>query len=108
MNRLLQELNVEMGLSLEEISDAIAARLGTGADQLQQDQLQQIGQWLNGSKQIPDWANKAAALWVIELWMGERDVCHPGQLLAVDKKYTRLLRSYSMAEIVSFRCNLQG
>lgn len=102
MNRLLQELNTEMGLSPEEISNAIATRTGTGADQLQQ-----IGQWLSDSKRTPDWANKAAVLWVIELWMKERDVCHPSQLLAVDKKYTRLLRSYSMAEIISFRRDLQ-
>lgn len=79
--------------------------LRAGTDAANFDDLQY---WLSGLTSAPIWANKAAALWVIELWMKDRDGCRADGLLAVDKKYSRMLRGFSMAEIISMRRQLES
>lgn len=63
--------------------------------------------WLDPQVELPKWVTQAATRWVLEMWMDERDACSPGELLAVDKKFTHILRNYSMAEIIAFRNTLE-
>ena len=95
---LIAELNARFGFSLHDIQQGIAARVdGVDADVLD------VKKWLDNVDKIPSWARKGAALWVIELWMAERDACEPTELLMVDKKYTGLLKQFSMGEIIAMR-----
>lgn len=98
LNNMLAELNTKFGFSVDQIQAAIAAR----ADGVDSDLLD-IKKWIGDSTDIPAWVNRAAAKWVIELWMIDRDTCDPTELLKVDKKYTRLLKNFSMAEIIAMR-----
>lgn len=98
LNNLLAELNATFGFSVRQIQAAIAAR----ADVVD-DELLNVEKWLKDVDEVPAWANRAAARWVIELWMIDRDTCDPTELLKVDKKYTRLLKSFTMAEIIAMR-----
>lgn len=66
-----------------------------------------IDHWFLDSEQIPKWAKQAAARWVLEMWQEERDACTPSMLLSVDKKFTYILRGYSMAEIIALRNTLE-
>lgn len=66
-----------------------------------------ISIWMDESAILPKWVTQAATRWVLEMWMDERDVCAPGALLDIDKKFTHILRGYSMAEIIAFRNSLQ-
>ena len=102
-NNLIVELKTAVGLSAEQIQQGIMMRAGNEAENF--DDLQY---WLSGLSSVPIWANKAAALWVIELWMQDRDGCQADSLLAVDKKYSRMLRGFSMAEIISMRYQIES
>jgi len=102
-NNLIVELKTAVGLSAEQIQQGIMLRAGNEVDNF--DDLQY---WLSGLTSVPIWANKAAALWVIELWMKDRDACMADSLLAVDKKYSRMLRGFSMAEIISMRHQIES
>ena len=111
MNNLIHELNVAMGLSLDEIGSGLEARAVALQAQGQQSKGQQadareIRLWVKPDAEVPDWARRAAALWVIEFWLNERDSCGAEQLLKVDEKYTRLLRDFSMGEIIAMRNQL--
>lgn len=98
LSNLLAELNATFGFSVKQIQAAIAARVdGVDSDLLD------IEKWIDETDVIPAWANRAAAKWIIELWMIDRDACDPTELLKVDKKYTRLLKNFSMAEIIAMR-----
>jgi hypothetical protein len=95
---LINVLNSRFGYSLLEIQQGIAARVdGVDAEALD------IKKWMDNVDTIPKWANRGAARWIIELWMTERDTCEPGELLVVDKKYTALLKNFSMADIIAMR-----
>jgi hypothetical protein len=95
---LIAELHTQFGFSLREIQHGIAARIdGVDADVLD------VKKWLDNVDTIPKWAARGAAHWIIELWMAERDACEPTELLQVDKKYTGLLKNFSMAEIIGMR-----
>jgi len=102
-NNVFLELQTSIGLSFEQIQQGIMKRTDTEAGSF--DNLQY---WMSGLSSAPIWANKAAALWVIELWMQDRDGCQADGLLAVDKKYSRMLRGFSMAEIISMRRQLEN
>ncbi len=102
-NNLILELNTVFGLSAEQIQQGIMARAGKEVGQF--DDLQY---WLSGLNSAPHWATKAAALWVIELWMDARDSCQADGLLAVDNKYSRMLQGFSMAEIISMRSEIES
>jgi len=65
-----------------------------------------IDDWFKDESLIPGWANRAAASWVIELWLSERDACDAAALLKVDAKYTRYLKDFSIAEIIAMRNEL--
>lgn len=79
--------------------------IGSGIEQRagQQVDAREIDFWIKESAELPEWAHQAAALWIIELWMQERDACEAQQLLKVDEKYTRLLRDYNMGQIIAMR-----
>ena len=95
---LIVELHMKFGFSMQEIQQGIAVRVaGVDAEALD------IKKWLDKVDTIPKWASRGAASWIIELWMAERDVCKPTELLQVDKKYTGLLKSFSMADIIAMR-----
>lgn len=100
-NNLIVELNKSIGMSVEQIHQGLCQRTNNAAPSVAD-----IQQWLVNSATIPEWVNKTAALWIIELWMGDRDACQAGSLLTVDKKYSRILRGFSMAEIISMRQQL--
>lgn len=100
-NNLVHELNVSMGLSLAEIGHGLEARAPS-----QQADARELILWARLDADPPEWVRRAAALWVIEYWMNERDSCGAGQLLQVDAKYTRLLRGFSMGEIIAMRNQL--
>jgi hypothetical protein len=95
---LIAELHNRFGYAVADIQQGIAARVaGVDADALD------VRKWLDNVDIIPKWASRGAAHWIIELWMAERDACKPDELLRVDKKYTGLLKNFSMAEIITLR-----
>ena len=98
MSEIISEIHSLFGFSAEHIGKAIVQRAVGG-----QDQTLDVSGCLYRDCNIPAWAERAAALWVIELWTAERDACTAGELLTVDRKYSRILRRYSMADIISFR-----
>jgi len=101
-NNLIVELKTTFGFSVDEIQHGLNNRT-PGHTITTKD----IEDWLAALPNIPSWAQKAAALWIVELWMYERDGCHAGALLAVDKKYTRLLHGFSLEEIIAMRTQIE-
>ncbi|WP_455205640.1 hypothetical protein [Kaarinaea lacus] len=98
MNSLLTELNSTFGFTAEQIKRGIACRVdGVDAEALD------INKWIQSDGSMPSWAKRAAASWVIELWMNERDACEPTELLKVDNRYSRILKDFSMADIIAMR-----
>ncbi|KPJ94391.1 MAG: hypothetical protein AMJ55_06460 [Gammaproteobacteria bacterium SG8_15] len=98
---LLTVLNSSFGLSLEQIEQGLVLR----ANKVYADTYY-IEDWLKDEKLIPDWASRAAASWLIEMWLSERDACNSSELLKVDEKYTRLLRDFSLSDIIAMRSEL--
>jgi hypothetical protein len=98
---LLTVLNSSFGLSLEQIEQGIVLR----ANKVYADTYF-IEDWLRDEKLIPKWASRAAASWVVEMWLSERDGCASSELLRVDEKYTRLLRDFSLSDIIAMRSEL--
>ncbi|MCI0507831.1 MAG: hypothetical protein L0Z73_17215 [Gammaproteobacteria bacterium] len=98
---LLTVLNSSFGLSLEQIEQGIVLR----ANKVYADTYF-IEDWLRDEKLIPKWASRAAASWVVEMWLSERDACASSELLGVDEKYTRLLRDFSLSDIIAMRSEL--
>lgn len=98
---LLAVLNDTFGLSVDQIDQGIVLR----ANKVYADTYF-IEDWLKDESLIPVWANRAAAMWVIELWLSERDACDASNLLKVDEKYTRYLKDFSISEIISMRSEL--
>jgi len=47
-----------------------------------------------------DWMLEQAVAWVLHLWRLERSECSPRQLWQVDCKYSRLLKHYTVSEVV--------
>ena len=105
-NNLVHELNISMGLSLAEIGDGLEARAIALRVEAQQADARELLVWVRPDAELPDWVRRAAALWIIEYWLNERDSCGADQLLQVDAKYTRLLRGFSMGEIITMRNQL--
>lgn len=103
MINIIKEIKLGLSLTDEELKQGIIGHT-PGSTDLDID----ISCWLEDDETVPKWATKAATVWVIELWMADRDACEPSQLLQVDKTYTRMLRGYSMAEVISFRNALVG
>ncbi len=101
MTNLIESLQHTLGLSSEQISAALLRH-----DRTQSVSEAQVVQWLSNTAVLPNGVKRAAALVVIEQWLDARDNCGPAELLAVDKKYTRLLRDFSMAEIIALRKQL--
>ena len=98
---LVQVLHQKMGLSLAEIAQGLEQRCpGCQID------IRELEEWIAQSIKVPDWANRPAALWVIEFWMAERDACEAEGLLKIDEKYTRLLKGFSMGDIIAMRNSL--
>jgi hypothetical protein len=99
---LIHVLSTEFNKSEEEIRNGIAARVeGVDADLLD------VNGWRTGNANVPKWARLAAARWIIELWLQERDACTASNLLKVDKRFTRLLSGFSMGEIISMRNDIE-
>ena len=97
-HNLIAELHTRFGISLQDIQHGIAARVaGVDAEGID------IKKWVDNVDTQPGWARRAAARWIIELWMAERDTCGPTELLGVDKKYTALLKNFSMTDIIAMR-----
>lgn len=100
---ILRTLQETTGLTLEKIEQGLVLR----ANKIYAD-THFIRDWLEDESLIPDWANRAAASWVIELWMLERDAVESSQLLKVDEKYTRMLKDFSLSDIIAMRNELMG
>jgi len=98
---LILVLNNSFGLSIDQIEQGIVLR----ANKIYADTYF-IHDWLKDESMVPDWASRAAASWLIEMWMGERDGCEASNLLKVDEKYTRLLRDFSLSDIIAMRNEL--
>lgn len=98
---LLTVLNHSFGLSIEQIEQGIVLR----ANKVYADTYF-IEDWFKDESLIPKWANRAAASWVIEMWLAERDACTASELLTVDEKYTRLLRDFTLSDIIAMRNEL--
>lgn len=103
---LIHELNINMGLSVTEIGDGLEMRALRQLGHAHQADARELLLWIRPDAELPDWVRHAAALWVIEFWLNERDNCGAEQLLQVDAKYTRLLRDFSMGEIIAMRNQL--
>lgn len=95
---LVKILNSSFDYSREKIEKELIER----ADTVYPD-THSIEDWLNDAKEVPEWANRAAAKCVIQLWMKERDTCEAHGLLAVDKKYTGYLQGFTLGEIVGMQ-----
>ena len=101
---LLQELHCGFGLTREQLLQGIVRRAGDDAGGgLTEQSLQH---YLDGTD-LPSWLNHLSARWIIEYWLRERDSCESAHLLAVDAKYTRLLKGFSMAQIIAMRNSVQ-
>ena len=98
---LITVLNSSFGLSMDQIEQGIVLR----ANKVYADTYF-IDEWLKDESLIPKWASRAAASWVIEMWLSERDTCDATGLLKVDEKYTRLLRDFSLSDIIAMRNEL--
>lgn len=96
------DIRDKLGFDSERIKQGILQHI-----QGPQDRGITIDYWFFDANSIPAWAKQAATRWVLEMWLEERDSCEPNRLLAVDKKYTHILRGYSMAEIIGFRNSLE-
>jgi len=95
---LLQALRDSFGMSVGEIEQGLISR----AKKVYTDTYF-IDDWLQHENKVPEWVNRAAATWLMELWLEERDACESAQLLGVDKKYTRLLKDFSLSDIIAIR-----
>ena len=98
MDNLICELTTTFGFTDEQIKQGIAQR-NEGVDAIALN----VEQWKKKDAAIPGWAKRAAARWVIEIWMKERDNCDAAELLAVDKRFSRILSGFSMGDIISMR-----
>ncbi|NOZ54576.1 MAG: hypothetical protein GXP08_15825 [Gammaproteobacteria bacterium] len=95
---LLQALRDSFGMSIDEIEQGLVLR----TKKVYTDTYF-IDDWIKDAADVPKWVNRAAAAWVVEFWLEERDVCESAQLLNVDKKYTRLLKDFSLSDIIAIR-----
>ena len=100
---ILQALKDTTGLSLAQIEQGLVLR----ANKIYADTYT-IEEWLTDKSLIPEWASRAAASWLIEMWMLERDAVESSQLLRVDEKFTRMLRDFSLTDIIAMRNELMG
>jgi hypothetical protein len=98
---LLSVLSNNFGLSVDQIEQGIVLR----ANKIYADTYF-IDDWLKDEALIPQWANRAAASWVIEMWLSERDACDATSLLKIDEKYTRYLSDFTLSEIIAMRNEL--
>ena len=98
---LITVLNNSFDMSLDQIEQGIVLR----ANKIYADTYF-IHDWIKDESLIPGWANRAAASWLIEMWLSERDGCDASSLLKVDEKYTRLLRDFSLSDIIAMRNEL--
>ena len=101
---LVSVLHQTMGVSLNELGHGLGQRSpGCRVD------IKELEVWADSAEpvaDIPAWTHRAAAVWVIEYWMNERDACRAEGLLKVDEKYTRLLKDFSMGEIIAMRSSV--
>ena len=95
---LVFELQQNFDLSADDIAAGLARRAEEGCDIPRA-----IDKWLQQEAILPECVKKAAASWVIEFWLNERDQCEAARLLLVDKKYTRLLRDFTLVEVIALR-----
>lgn len=98
---LIRLLNLSFNIPTDEIERGIVSR----AEAVYPD-THHMEQWIDHGEQVPPWAHRAAAKWLIELWMHERNECTPQTLLAIDKKYTTYLNGFSMGEIIAMQQSL--
>ena len=98
---LITVLNNSFNFSLDQIEQGIILR----ANKIYADTYF-IQDWLKDETLVPKWASRAAASWLIEMWLSERDGCDASSLLQVDEKYTRLLRDFSLSDIIAMRNEL--
>lgn len=101
MRNLIHELTASLGQSFMDVGEGITLRAAPNRVGFSD-----VRRWADAEADVPDWANRAAAQWVLEFWMNERDACDSGSLLQVDEKYTRLLKDFSMGEIIEMRNRL--
>jgi len=99
---ILCDVRDTLGYDAKAITDAIL-KYTPGSENVNID----VAIWLADNAVLPKWVVQAATRWVLDMWMDARDACAAGALLEIDKKYTHILRGYSMAEIISFRNGLQ-
>ena len=99
---ILCDVRDTLGLEPSQIRDGIL-QYTPGSENANID----ISIWMTDSIVLPKWVTQAATRWVLDMWMEERDACAPGALLDIDKKFTHILRAYSMAEIIAFRNSFQ-
>lgn len=50
----------------------------------------------------PEWLQQAAARWLMAQWRRERNECPSRQLLAVDRKFSRIFKHYTVAELLDW------
>ena len=98
MNNLIRELNQSINLSLEQIQQGLSSR----APQAQLD----IENWLSDDSDMPSSLRHNVVMWIMEIWAKERDACNAKQLLDVDNKFSRILRDYSLTDIIAFKKEL--
>lgn len=63
--------------------------------------------WNAGDIAMPEWVERYCTEWVLELWRDERATCTAHELLQVDRKYSVVLRHYSVADLLAIMRTMQ-
>ncbi|MDH5323926.1 MAG: hypothetical protein OEZ68_03055 [Gammaproteobacteria bacterium] len=98
MNNLIRELNHSMNLSPEQIQQTLEQR----APQ----QALNVSTWIQDDSSMPTALRHCVVMWIMEIWAKERDACSAKQLLDVDNKFSRILRDYSLTDLIAFKKEL--
>lgn len=93
---LIESLRRCTGLADAQLCSALAQRAGCAAPTVHL-----LQAWDGGDTAMPAWVERYCAEWIVELWRNERASCTARDLLQVDQKFTRLLRDYSVADLLA-------
>ncbi len=96
MQNLLENLARCAELTDAELGVTLARRAGFAPMSARR-----IRAWRVGDEPIPSWVERECVYWLIERWSQERGACGAGRLWDVDRKYTRLLDQFTIAELMA-------
>jgi hypothetical protein len=93
---IIESLRRCTGLADAQLCSALAARARSDVPTVIL-----LQAWDAGDIAMPAWVERGCAEWIVELWRSERAACDARELLAIDRKFSRLLRDYSVMELMA-------